>query len=186
MSFWTDPDWEGSPSEGRLLWVYLLTSELSHGITGVYPLTKKQIFSATNLKGKALARGFNAIGDRVRRYEGAWLWVVKRFDHIMRKGSPNHMRAAVKYLSIDVPAPIRADFLALYASSDIDRKYGYQLRGLQGACKGLSPTPSPVPTPSPSPNGSVASRRGAEELGKTCGRHSTYRPLTGGDPESLD
>ena len=151
---WDEPDMEGWPPYAKLLYVYLLTSPLSHGTTGAYPITERQIRNHTNLKPRQIARAFAIMGKRVRRYEGAWIWIVARFRHACK--SPNHFRAAMRYLGEEVPAALVGDFAGVYTNSDVDTKYGPEISTLQGATKVLGrcspPTPSPNPTPNPNPN----------------------------------
>ena len=147
--FWDEPDMQGWSPHAKLLYVYLLTGPLSHGITGIYPMTRAQIQHRTNLKPRQIATSFAAIGPRVRQYAGSWLWIVARFKHGCK--SPNHYKAALKYLMEEVPAEIVADFCSVYVGSAVDTHYGARLSTLQGTTKGLRTVPGPYPDPSPSP-----------------------------------
>lgn len=148
---WTDPDLEHWRPSTRLLWIYLLTGPPSHGITGIYRLTERQIRSHTNLRSKQIKQGFEALGERVRRFPDCWIWIPSRFKYGCE--SENHWRSAVTYLTKEtpkVPDEIVSLFSDKYAKSVVARSY-------QGGAKDL-PRGLPPPTDSdPSSSSSSSS-----------------------------
>ena len=134
-TFWEEPDMQDWSPDAKLLYAYLLTSPVSHGITGVYPITDRTIAHHTNLRPTRITKAFNNIGLRVRRYPESWLWIVAMFKH--RCASPNHFKGACHYLRVRVPDLIVVDFVAHYGSSDLVQTYVAKGSPYQGAWEGL-------------------------------------------------
>ncbi|MBU1801516.1 MAG: hypothetical protein KKA97_04595 [Actinobacteria bacterium] len=123
--FWDDPDFQDWPFIDKAFYQYLWTTSLSHGITGVYTLTARQIKMQTNLTPSRVAKAFERLGSRVRRYPGDWLWVVNRFRFQCK--SPNHVKSAIVWLRDAAPAEICQEFWTFYANLPALARFGQGL-----------------------------------------------------------
>jgi len=149
-ALWDHPDFEDWTTEGFMLYLYLMTSPLCHGITGVSLVSDSQIRKHCRFTPRELGTAYVQLGGRVKRY-GNWLWLRGRLKHECK--SPNHYKCAIAWLKApenDIPKQLLADFAEKYANSELDREYGGHISTLVAPSQVLPSTgPDPVPDPAP-------------------------------------
>ena len=160
-SFWgdVDDDIEGGLSlEAKAVYVYLLTCDRSHGITGMFRYSRRETLLHLSLQ-EDPARFDAALGELLANHkvllEDGWLWVVNRAKYGVR--SPNHARCALDHVE-QAPAGMRDAFLLRYRG--LLKKHGVD-------CPAIVPAPARVsarPLSRPPTKPPEASRRGLKGL----------------------
>ena len=148
VSYWDDPDMEDWPTIPHLLYPCLWSNRYAHGITGLYRITDAQLMALAHMTEPSdLAACFDVWKGKVKRYPGAWLWVVNRCPYGCV--GPKHLIHTINYME-SVPEPMRSDFLAKHGGfiRAMGDRYGIDTVSI-GYGKGIAPTPTPTPIPIP-------------------------------------
>ena len=121
--YWTAPSVVSLSYEAKNLYLYLITCERSHGLSGIYQLAPKTILDETGLDPRLLEAVLEELetAGKLRRYESNWVWVVKKSWHKVRNAK--HWANVVRHLATNgVPDALTADFSKRYTC--LQDKYG--------------------------------------------------------------
>ena len=154
VSYWDDPDNELWAPYPHLFYPCLWTNRFAHGVTGLYRVTDTQLMQLAHFaRRRQLDQCYKTWGDKVRRFDDAWLWVVNRFPYGCV--GPKHLICAIHYLPT-VPPDALSAFLDRYLDliQAMGSEWGIDTLSI-GQAKGFPPNPNPSPNPSPIPNPST-------------------------------
>lgn len=108
-SFWADEDIHALSPEAKLLYLYVMTNEHSHGLSGLMRWSRSHAGFEIGWHYAVLDVALKELTDAGKVVvEGGWLWVKNRVKWAV--SSPKHV-ASVDHILCEIPPKLRDEFL---------------------------------------------------------------------------